>query len=678
MSKDKERRFRLVNQSPAPLSAAEKVRLITRATKDLQRIEQDAMGKEVVRVGVDHNEPVIMLNVGDLHVGSLATDLDAIYRLRDAILANPNVMVIFSGDLIEGMTQKYLHTNTARAVLDLEKQFDFVDEILIQPLVEAGRVACAVGEYWGHEGWSQDATTDNPWGRMFNKHGVPVMANGGRVEIEFANGEIVDFQVHHNPPGKSAVEPIYGLRKAALLTDEEQRADVYYSAHIHQMGVGQENFAGALKSVIMVSCGTAKGSSKEVPADRFGRKLGLPLASPINEGAGVVVQPSKRGSRRRVYPFPTGRHGAQVHRAVELLNVAERQKLTEELLQTVRAKVEKAPVVKLHQDKSTETRVPYDESPDDKPSKRQYGSAEQDYAPQYDEVFYNIQTQLPVALHPIAHVRMGSAYEGYEDLRRYQRDLIDGNPHALAVYLRSIIDKEVAGSPDRLAILDRYVQLIKSTGGRTLAFMLCGAMRQGAWKRDVKVGYEQGERGGMKPIYEPPVAPGTYVSEKTGVPMIHHLSRIRLAVGPSPRPDRNTIYDSAYADKLFQHGSFSRPGFGPRRLWDLYLHDKPDIIAGGHMPGSGTMIFHYAGRDGSNYPIEVMPGWWSPYIDTAGKGNVSPGAIPGQAVILMPGSGEKLAYPTANADETRYIHEALILDMGLDILGIRDKVLRKK
>jgi len=88
--------------------------------------------------------------------------------------------------------------------------------------------------------------------------------------------------------------------------------------------------------------------------------------------------------------------------------------------------------------------------------------------------------------------------------------------------------------------------------------------------------------------------------------------------------------------------------------------------------------------DGSNpetkNPILVAPGWFADYVDTMGKGNVMHGAEPGQAVIFMPGKTQNdyLAFPTVNADETAYIHDALMLLKGLEVMSLTDAVMKKK
>jgi hypothetical protein len=177
-----------------------------------------------------------------------------------------------------------------------------------------------------------------------------------------------------------------------------------------------------------------------------------------------------------------------------------------------------------------------------------------------------------------------------------------------------------------------------------------------------------------------PIAPGSYLSNETDTPLIHHLSLIKLMIGPRGSIKEKPTYTGAFADKLMRHGSYSRPEFGLKRIYDLYTQEKPGFVAGGHMPHAGSMMFYDGSNAETKTPILVAPGWFAKYVDTMGKGNVMPGASPGQAIIFMPGSNKKdyLAFPTVNADETGYMQDAFTLLKGLEIMGLTEKVLGRR
>jgi hypothetical protein len=140
------------------------------------------------------------------------------------------------------------------------------------------------------------------------------------------------------------------------------------------------------------------------------------------------------------------------------------------------------------------------------------------------------------------------------------------------------------------------------------------------------------------------------------------------------------MYSGLFADKLLKHGSYSRPEFGLKRIYDLYAQEKPGFVAGGHMPHAGSMIFYDGSNSETKTPILIAPGWYSKYVDSMGKGNVMPGAEPGQAIIFLPGSNrfEYDAFPMSSAEDAGYMKDALTMKMGLDVLGLTDKVMGRR
>jgi hypothetical protein len=680
---------------PRVLSEEEVVERYYAQVKPGQEIERNYIGRDECQIDLLTNDPVVLVCVSDLHIGSVATDYDAIKRVFDFVMTTKNAKMILLGDEIEGMSGKYMNTNMARVFGDTQKQKDVLAEMLA-PVVNEDKVAAMVANYWGHNGWEEDATTTNPWLEMANRIGLSpdrVIRNGGRTVFKFPNGYTHSETIWHNPPGKSKIETVYGLRNAAFATSEPSRTDGYMSGHIHRMGVGKELYSGAKTAVYYISSGTAKGSSEEVPPDRFGVKLGAPLTDPL--GQGVIIEPRKRGKKEQNYPFASLEQGKMVHEALDLLDWVEKKGMTAELLEKVRKEVEKKPKITLVAGKS---HVSGEEQMEDKPVeaikvggewvKNPYSNQEM-RAP-YDSLTYDIETKLPVTLHLLSNARLGSSSEGYDDLKRYHQEQIEHNPHSLVIFLRNMIDKDVGSSSHREEILDRFKEIIDSAKDQTLAIMMCESLRSNGWRRKVKTGEEMvftgeytrdGEPKYKKEIeYSMPFAPGSYLATETDTPLIHHLSLVKLTIGPRGPVKDKPRYVGAFADKLMRHGSYSRPEFGLKRMYDLYTQEKPGYVAGGHMPQAGSMMFYDGSNDETNTPILVAPGWFAKYADTLGKGNVMPGAAPGQAIIFMPGSnkGDYRAYPTVSADETGYMQDALTLLKGLELMGLTDKVLGRR
>ena len=681
------RTFSVISQKPEFTSSKDSRRLILEAIEGLQKVERNYMGREEITVGVKSNNSLMLVCGADLHIGSLATDHKSVLHLRDFVLNNDNAGLILLGDEVEGLKEKYMNTNTARTPIDFHKQIDFIREEILSPLAEKGKILGMVSGYWGHNGWAEDATTINTWMMLAEGYGIPILQNGGRLNIKFPNNYVHSETIWHNPPGKSRFDTVYGLRNAAFATSESSRSDGYMSGHIHRMGVGKELYSGAKSSVYFISSGTAKGSSENIPNDRFGIKLGAPRTDPL--GQGVIIEPRRKNQKEKNYPFASFEQGKMANDALDLLDWTEKKGITAELLEKIRKEVESKPKITLIAGKS---RVSGDENMEDTPAEtvkvngawvtNPYSKMEM-RAP-YDSLTYNVETRLPVTLHLLSNARLGSSSEGFDDLKKYHQEQIEFNSHSLVVFLRNMIDKDAGSSPQRMEILDKYKEIINGAKNQTLAIMMCESLRSNAWKKKIKIGeedYEDDEgKEKVKSVYSMPIAPGSYLAKETDTPLIHHLSLIKLTIGPKGPVSEKPMYSGAFADKLMKHGSYSRPEFGLQRMYDLYTQEKPGFVAGGHMPHAGSMMFYDGSNAETNTPILVAPGWFAKYVNTMGKGNVMPGALPGQAIIFMPGSSKTdyLAFPTVSADETGYMQDAFTLFRGLELMGLTDKVLGRR
>lgn len=675
--------FQTTEVLPPDLPIDEATQLYLDAIDRLQKISLGFASKEEVvkRVAVDH--PVKVYVVGDLHFGHISADGREIVELKNQILTDPYAAVVFVGDEIEGWTTKYPATSTSGTHADAQQQIEMIKALLFRPLAEQGRVLAMVGDYFGHPGWINEASTIDPWRlmaqipevermeeqlKMYNAYKVQIITNGGLLHFDFPNGHRQTMRVFHYPEGKSKFDPVHGLREQAITQSVDIRPDGLVQGHIHHAAIAKEHYAGTDIPVYFISSGTVKGSSEDTPRDAFGKRIGRPFRTdPI--GQGVIIVPRHRGDRfNRNYPFISFDQGDIAGAALDLLNTTESQNTTKELLQQIQAK--DTPQIQLIDKQSRVTRKnsPYGEQtkktkpetngktkdPDDEPPER-YPTR---LAPVLDTLTYNIDTHLPMALHLIANARAGASVEGYADLKDYQTKFIVNNPHSLIVYLRNMIDKDLDKTEARQA-LERLIKLMTPVKKQTIALLLDRNLRRS------KLEYP----------------PGTYISQTTGVPLIHHLSMIKIAVGPgtSTLVDK-PIYIGAFADNLERSGSYTKPTFGLRRLYDG-RPVKPGYMTGGHLQNSGTMTFYHLGNSETNYPVLIAPGWWSKYVNTIGTGNVREGALPGQAIIFMPGRSKDdyMVFPTANADETKYMHDALLLLKGLELLGLDPKnILPKK
>ena len=277
------------------MTVEEKSKYFNEIINPAQKQERDNIGRDKTEISLATNDPILLICISDLHIGSVSTDYEAIKEIFDFAMETKNAKVVLLGDEIEGTKEKYMNTNVARILGDTETQKNELVKYL-RPLVAEKKIVGMVSGYWGHNGWEEDASTTNPWIDMADRIGLNherVIRNGGRIDFIFPNGSVHSETIWHNPPGKSKIETVFGLRNAAFATSESNRTDGFMSGHIHKMGVGKELYSGGKAAVYYISSGTAKGSSAETPPDRFGVKLGAPLTDPMGQGSLIESKKEK-------------------------------------------------------------------------------------------------------------------------------------------------------------------------------------------------------------------------------------------------------------------------------------------------------------------------------------------------------------------------------------------------
>lgn len=664
--KESEQAFSVADTQPERISQDERSMRIIKAIQEMQAVERDYIGLDEATIQVNHDRPLKIYTVADLHMGSIATDYDAIIEFRDAVLADENAGLILLGDEIEGLIQKYLDSNAARTIPDVHQQIDLIKNVFIKPLAEKGKIFGMVSGYFGHPGWTQDVSTINTWMMMADEFGIPIIKNGGLLKFRYLSGHKQSIRIYHNPPGKSKYDPVFGLREAI---QSISGPDAAVAGHTHRSGIAKENEPninnGESEAKIYVNTGAYKGSNENLPPDRFGVKLGLPLADKPGQGMISYLIGNGENAKRDLWPALTTQQLNLVQLALEMMNYTESAGTTAEFMGIIQDKIAKPSTIFVD-DKSKKVATPYDESPkkdkDNKTYRELYGDI---VTNQYDTAFWNIISDLPISVDFVQNIREGSNSSGHDALETYMTRRFSENSYAFIAFLRNIVDMDAAINPKRKQILDNLVALGVKYPGQVLAVLHDPSLRNNAWKKSV--GKENGQG---------PIPAGSYLANGMDAKLIRHKSIIKVAVGPSSSSEQKPTYSIMTLDKQGKSGgSTNRPTYGLSRIYDKQTQNKPGIVAGGHLAMSGFSSKPDRSNEETEAPTFVASGWWADTVDTEGEGNSGPGAIAGQSTILAPGTKPEdyIVIPTANPEETQLFHEALILLYGLQILGLTNK-----
>lgn len=651
------------------------------------QIEEDTLRS--LDISIDPNQDYIVFGLSDLHFGSSATDLAALYTMQQTILKIPNARIILLGDEIDGRgkyaTNDHRNDKVVRQV-DLFRAW-------LRPLYDAGKILCAVGEYNGHNGWVVD-TNAVSWDFIFGEEmDIPIVGNGETVNLvdeEHDGTEVLlKLAVAHTSGKRSAVDPVHGLRILA----HRSKADVAIAGHTHESGIERETEYGPDGKILKVALGNSgafKGSSRDpkIPRDTFGQRLSMGDVSPGGSGtiySVKLVDPQTSSKSIEGYPFIEPIEGMWLHAALKLLDRAESlgviDELLEELRQPIVTRSEKSIKNKLkfnlagsqsvvgQTQKEKEAWEEQQQANIDRLEKHGIeipkGRAGKDwfnnpYSPVYQdlEVRYHPANH-PFGIHLLSNLRVGS--KSFEQREKQFEDYLAqlSNPWDLLLWLRGIVDKDTGGLKNRRDELDKVAAWMNQNAGRNIALLADGSLRTAAWKRMAKGFSINGYVTPEEMRKYGPIAPASYLSEMTGVQLIGNRSSVTLRIG---HYSNEVIHKTRTMDKLGRSGSSMKPNFGLMRAYESFS-EAPALTVGGHMQRSAFSKKYDANNAYTHFPLFISPGWWSE-VDTLGKGNVMVGGPPGYAAVIVPFLDNFLQFGTQGYHEYKTLIDAMTLQLA--------------
>lgn len=640
--------------------------------------EQLTLMQPVVEIAINVSGPIRLIPIGDTHLYSRYTDIEAVKRTLQ-MLEEENSYGFITGDFIEGQNPR-ISDHTGSVELDFGKQIVAAAEVL-RPYFYAGKLFCVVDGYDGHEGWARKNSgisavemmsrlmpmfdLKNPMDSDRWRY-LPVLTQGGLLKLRLNNGQPYVIKIFHDPNsgGSNTINRQGGLKTQFLNADDDlfldgEYPDMYIAGHYHHRAVVSkeiryDRLTRREESVALVQIGSTKGTE----IDNLDPYLTAQAQGPsIGPGPNIILHQirggGKGGSARVTKELITyGYENAGVtydiastlHRVGDQLNVAERQGLTAELIETIIDRIKK-PVAEFDSRNSGR-------SPKEKPGK----------APLYDDLRWRINNlgDFPALVYLLANSRYGSSsHEGFPYKEVYLNVLARAasNPFEHVLVMRDFIDKGVARRFDRRTLLDEMANDLGPVNeqGRLLGIMMSSTFLDDGWPKDVVEFNRHYDRSKQKWMSDKDVDKGFrpgdklyYESAVKGVPLYVNESLLRLVLG-------KIEYTFFLLDRLGRSGSEFNlvQGLVQSRKKE---HVAADVTAGGHMSRAGYSIYPPKQR------VYLATGGFSNW-DAGGKGNDKMIAAGGQAVILF--SKRKLVIPASSFTEATEIMSGSIIDIGL-------------
>jgi hypothetical protein len=589
--------------------------------------------------------PLKVVHSGDTHLSHVDADTQG---LQHAVDETGDGLLILQGNIIDGVSNKFISNNTINVGLNLDQQVAQARET-IRPLDEKKQVI-VVGANTCHEGWAVKTATHDPTPDLVSKT-TPKLYTGGQVIFTLGGEKIGSAEVYHNPgKGRTNLSPEGSLRARSreLPYGHPDKADVLVGAHMHQLTACQDVVRNPVDRQDHVTTlgevGAAKGT-KDNP-DRFLIGLGIPPRSQPGDAGEGFVSIWRKNSHGKVSAYPVaGFDRARVmYEAEQLWEDAQRtntiRELSDEMLATGRfAK----PTTDINQEQSL-IRL------------RDKAAKSEGTAPLYKTLSYDIQSNLPIRIQFIGNLRVGSA-SLERDVLKNDLENIDTNPWAYYFATRRLVNQGTALSSDRLDTLKSMAKLLAHAKESLLGIMLTDELRSHAWGHPVK------EKGKDK---KETLYPGDWLYTKSklkNIPLIMPETVVFLNMQST---DVQTPYTLYIRDKLSNFTSLINPEHGLTRVQQVWGIDT-DALIGGHTEVVGWRTWM---RPWGQLEV-VVPGGYAEFMEK-GIGNRIDYPEGGQGIILSP--NKKLLYSFATADDGKDMHQALWLHDGYRQLGLLPKI----
>jgi hypothetical protein len=614
--------------------------------------------KPTATVIVDQNDfPLKIVHTGDTHLTHVDSKIDG---LPNAVKqTGKKGILITHANLIDSVSSKFISTNTINVGLNLDQQTDLARQIL-HPVDKRGQLI-VIGANTCHEGWSMKTSTHDTTRDLVSLE-TPMLYNGGQVILEEKNGkkikEIGRVEGYHNSgKGRTKWSPEGSVRERSRETPfgDPEKPSVIIDAHMHQLTAAVDVIRDPIDRqdhiTVLGEVGASKGT-KDNP-DRFINGLGVPPRNqPGDCGEGLVVI-WKRNKLGKVTPYPV----ADYDRANVVFNA---EQLYEETQRTGTYKEIYEEMMASGKFKNPEKELVIE---DCLTRKQDSAANSEGTSPLYKTVSYDIKSNLPIRVHFIGNLLVGSSSFDRETLKSDLKN-INSDPWAYYFATRRLVNQFTATSVNRKATIDDLSGLLGLASSSALGVMLTDELRNSVWGNNITRKNSDGEK-----IKNEKLFPGDYLyneSQVKGVPIIMPETVAFINLRSDKKQTPYTLY---LRDKLSHFTSLINPYHGLTRIEGIWGIDA-DLLVGGHTEAIGWRTWMRPNRQ-----LEVVvPGGYADYIEK-GVSNRVDYPSGGQGAIFFP--DQKRIFSFATFEEGRDMHESLLLAEGLRKLGTLPEIRRK-
>lgn len=243
-------RVRAIDPVPQPDPNA-----IWAAAQTLQaRLEY--MVSEVNEIDIDlrdQTKPIAIVEMADLHLGGIGTDMDAIDRDANLIAQTDGMYCVIGGDNVDNFLQAFLMSAMAGQVITASPQWLLFERYL--SIIQAKILYARVGN---HDAWTQKLAQVDKFGELMGKFKVLNVKHVGVAHIYVGTQEYV-LEATHKWWGNSKLNDLHSAMRL-LDFGVADGVDIAVVEHRHTPAAGWQNRRG--KRRFLIRAGTYKTRDK--------------------------------------------------------------------------------------------------------------------------------------------------------------------------------------------------------------------------------------------------------------------------------------------------------------------------------------------------------------------------------------------------------------------------------
>lgn len=207
--------------------------------------------QQTTDIYIDSDVPIVVMALGDTHLGSWSTDYDAFMRVTEEILSIPELYVVLLGDMAHMAIKLRSVEETSDNLLPPDMQLALLREWIAELAPQV--LACV----WGnHEVEREEAQAGGSRFADLYKRTAVYFGGIGHADVTVGS-QSYRIAVSHKFPGRSEANPVYGPQK--YLLQEGTDRDIAMAGDSHRPGMLKFTHGPNVK--LAVNCGSTQTMS---------------------------------------------------------------------------------------------------------------------------------------------------------------------------------------------------------------------------------------------------------------------------------------------------------------------------------------------------------------------------------------------------------------------------------